>query len=205
MAVGSEIQLDDVLCILDGDEYELNTDEVAEFKKSGKLPTGAYMVFSVNISNNGKVETLNVAPYTLFAMDVLVGEERVKLGKYLSHTKAGTYNADADKAEAIDFTNLNEITVKTLEHQYETRPTVIAHREESSLFKQGTHYVPNPDEVGTFKHYKYASKDHEGFGQMFAEASDAGKQVDYTKVAKQPVNAGANPLMSALVHVNYQA
>lgn len=205
ITVGSTIIIDDIKCISDGDDYELNNDEVEDFKKSGKLPKGVYMIFSVNVSTNGKVETRNVAPYTLFNMDVANGDDKIKLGKYLSHTKDGIYNEDDEKAKAIDFSKLNEMEIKGLDPVFETRPSVTTFREDSNMFKNEVHYIKDADNVGSFKHFKYASKDHEGFGQMFREASTSGTDVDYTKVAKQPVNSGAKPLQAALVHVNYQA
>lgn len=205
VGIDSTVTIDDVQFMLAREIYDMPQNELDTYIKTGKLPTDVYVVFVVNVGKEGEVETLNVQTATIYGMMVnTVGDEYVDLGKYLRHTKAGVYNADSDVDETIDLENINEIVVKAFNPVFETRPSVMEFRIASTLFKKDIHYVNDSKNPGEFVHHKYASKDHEGFGQMYAESQDTGVNVNYIEVAKKPVLTGANPLRTPVISVNFQ-
>lgn len=205
LSIGSIINLDDLVVMANGKEIDITPEQAAEYAKSGKLPVeDAYFVFKLIISKpDGTILTKNSAPFTIFNLDVKVGDKNIKLNEYSKRLKAdGSYNADAVVTEGtkIDFSKVGPITIKGFENEFENRPTVIESRESMpNFFKKNVHFIE--DETGNKKHFKFASKDHDGSGQFIRKARATKSLIDYAKIAMMPVFSGAKQLRIALVSI----
>ncbi len=205
LSEGSIINLEDLVCLFNRKEVELTDEQIKEYASTGELPKDYYFVFKLIISNkDGNIKNLNAATYTLFNLDVKVGDKSVKLGDWAKRLNdKGEYDADMEVAEdaVIDFSKIGALTVQGFEDVFETRPTVIEAREAMpNFFKENIHFVVEKD--GKKKHFKFASKDHDGAGLIMRNARDKGEDIDYAKIAKQPVLAGAKQLRVPTVIVS---
>lgn len=196
IAENAQIKVDDIIILSSGTSelYDLSEEEIKIYKETNKLPEDTYMMFEILLTKDNQTESLRTAPYNVFGMQVQTDDDtQVSIGKYMAHLVDDKYDADSEGTEVIDFTKLKQMKVKKLTHIFETRPSIVAHREQSELFVEGVHYIKDTDSLGNFKHYKYAMKDHEGYQAIRAEAFENKTRVDFALVAKQPVSRTANP------------
>lgn len=202
---GSTITLDDLVCMFNRNEVELTDAQIEAYAKSGELPEDHYFVFKLIVANkDGKVTTKNSATYSIFNLDVKVGDEKVKLNDWAKHLNdENVYDADMELADdaTIDFSKISDLHVKGFDDVFETRPTVIESREAmSNYFKEGSHFIIDKD--GNKKHFKFASKDHDGSGSIIRKARAENQDIDYAKIAMLPVFRGAKQLRVPLVAVS---
>lgn len=206
LKVGTIINLDDLVCIHERKEVELTPEQLSTYAKTGKLPSeNHYFVFKLILNDSaGNITTKNTSTYTIFNLDVKVGEKTVKLNEWSKRLDdEGNYVADMAVPEdaVIDFSKIGTITVKGFENEYEMRPTVTTTREAMpNFFKKDVHYIEMPD--GTKKHFKFASKDHDGSGAIMRKANAEKVDIDYAKIAQLPVFQGAKQLRVASVEVS---
>lgn len=206
LAVGTIVNLDDLVCIHERKEVELTSEQMDTYAKTGKLPTeNHYFVFKLVINDkDGNITTKNTSTYTIFNLDVTIGEDKVKLNEWAKRLNSeGVYDADMAVADdaVIDFSKIGAITVKSFDNEFELRPTVTTSREAMpAFFKKDVHFVETSD--GTKKHFKFASKDHDGSGQIMRKARAENEDIDYAKIAMLPVFSGAKQLRIASVEVS---